>query len=364
MREVLEYCGFAMKDSVPGKYSRRILELMGGVQGCRVLKMPGVRKLLREKAAQRGIGGPNAQQVIADRDPVTKEPSFKNLGIYVGSERTEQVALRDLVDKGVLVPGAALECPKCGEQTWYSVTRIRSRVRCECCGAASATAARLGTRMDIKFKVAPLWRKVDVQYGVIPVILALWRLEEQHGIGSGRYVTSAELDGHGIKMEVDFLGLVEERDRRPMLMAGECKSTRERRPEKLREKIAKLRTWYDAVEERREIKACLTFVTIEREFDPALLAECETLVREDRRVLLMTARELDPYHAYVEADDVPRKHPVRMRDLMINGVARYLPHVWTKQIEGVVKPKYRPVRRRGSSQAIVSDASPELPPRP
>src|SRR5262249_47905138 len=138
---------------------------------------------------------------------------------------------------------------------------------------------------------------------------------------SGRYVSSADLSGHGIEMEVDFLGLIEERDSRPMLLAGECKSTRERRPEKLKEKIGKLRAWYDAVEERRDIKACLAFVTIDREFDALLLAECEALVREDRRVLLMTARELDPYYAYADADDVPRKAPVWMHDLVSNGVA-------------------------------------------
>src|SRR5258705_491797 len=103
----------------------------------------------------------------------------------------------------------------------------------------SGTEARLGDEVRIQFKIAPLWRKADVQYGVIPVILALWRLEEQHGTGSGRYVTSAELSGHGIEMEVDFVGLIEERDRRPMLLAGECKTTHEREPQKMKDKVEK-----------------------------------------------------------------------------------------------------------------------------
>jgi transcription elongation factor Elf1 len=325
MREVLAHCGFKIKDSVPGKYSRRVLELMGGVGGCRVLKVPGVRKLLREKAAQTGIGGPNAQQVIADRDATTKQPSFKDLGIYLDGERcTEQVALRHLVRKGVLVPGAALECPKCGERTWYSMTRMRAWVKCDCCGATSDTAVRLGTRIDIKFKVAPLWRKADVQYGVIPVILALWRLEEQHRMGAGRYLTSAEVSGGGVEMEVDFLGLIEERDKRPMLLVGECKNTHERDVKEMKAKVEKLKAWYDAIE-RAGVKACIAFVTTERSFDSDLLKECESMVTEGRRVLLLTARELDPYFAFSgESDDVPFKYAGSMWELCANSRVRYL----------------------------------------
>jgi transcription elongation factor Elf1 len=324
MREALAHCGFTFKDSLPGKYSRRILELMGGVGGCRVLKIPGVRKLLREKAAEKGIGGPNAHQIIADRDDVTKEPSFKDLGIHLdGSRCTEQVTLRHLVKKGVLVPGVTLECPKCGEQTWYSVTRMRPRVRCECCGATSATAVRLGTRLEIKFRVAPLWRRVDVEFGVIPVILALWRLEERSRLGAGRYVTSAHISGAGIEMEVDFLGLIEERDKRPMLLVGECKSSRERNKAKMRAKVEKLKTWYDAVE-KADVKACLTFVTTERQFDADLLDECRAMAEEERRVLLFSARELDPYFTYADADDVPYKYASTMWELRANSHARYL----------------------------------------
>ena len=332
MREVLAHCGFSMRDSVPGKYSRRVIELMGGVEGCRVLKMPGVRKLLTSKAARTGIGAKAAREIICDRNPVTRKNSFSELGLFLDGERADPaIALRHLVKKGILRPGVALECPKCGERTWYAMTRLRTQVRCECCGAMSGSESRLEDRLPIAYRIAPLWRKAAVQYGVIPVTLALWRLEEAPGIGSGRYITSAELSGHQVEMEVDFLGLIEEPDRRPMLLAGECKGTHERRSEKMAAKIEKLNTWYEAVEKSGGIKACIAFVTIEQAFDAELLTRCERMVREQRRVLLLTARELDPYFPYADSDDVPHKHPVWMRDLVTNGIARYLPAVWREQ---------------------------------
>jgi hypothetical protein len=341
MREVLAHCGFEMKDSVPGKYSRRALELMGGVQGCRVLKLPGVRKLLRAPATRKGIEWSPACEIISDVDPATKKTSLEQLDLFLDGERATmpEVVLRHLVKKGVLSPGVALECPKCGERTWYATTRLRKRVPCECCGAVSGTEARLGDKLRLQFKVAPLWVKADVQFGVIPVILALWRMEELHSLSPGRFLTSVELSGAGAEMEVDFIGLIEERDERQTVLVGECKSTRERDPDKLLAKIARLRAWYDAVK-GAGLDACVAFVTAEREFDQGLLAECEAMVREKRRVLLFTARELDPYMIYGEADDVPRKHPTGLYDLCANGVARYIPALWKERQDALPKTKW------------------------
>src|SRR5439155_26527457 len=126
-------------------------------------------RLPRDPAARRGIEAEPARQIIANRDPQTGKTNFMDLGIFIERERaTPDVVLRHLVKKGILRPGIALECLRCGERTWYATTRLRKRVPCGCCGAVSGSEARLGDGLKLQFKVAPIWVKADVQFGVIP----------------------------------------------------------------------------------------------------------------------------------------------------------------------------------------------------
>jgi hypothetical protein len=47
-RKLFEYVGINAQQSMPGRIAFRLIAQLGGLQGCQVLKIAGVRKLIKD----------------------------------------------------------------------------------------------------------------------------------------------------------------------------------------------------------------------------------------------------------------------------------------------------------------------------
>ncbi len=130
---VLQRAGVGMTESFAGRLSRRILGMMGGLQGANLFRIRGVRKLLAHSKARDGIRLRHAHEVIRDVDETTRRPTFERFSRY-WREATPQTILRGLLDREVLRPGLELLCPSCELSSFIEAERIGNRVSCPLCG--------------------------------------------------------------------------------------------------------------------------------------------------------------------------------------------------------------------------------------
>ena len=90
---ILETYGIKAKPSPAGLVTARLIEQMGGVQGCRVFKIAGVRSLIKKYAPDRSFERTEALTMIGDADPTTHQPRFDEYKrLYI--ERRERPELK------------------------------------------------------------------------------------------------------------------------------------------------------------------------------------------------------------------------------------------------------------------------------
>jgi len=73
---VFEAFGMKAQTSEAGRIASRLIQQMGGVQGCRVFKIAGVRKLIEKYKPLQSFTRGEAMQIIGDVDPATNIPNF------------------------------------------------------------------------------------------------------------------------------------------------------------------------------------------------------------------------------------------------------------------------------------------------
>ena len=62
--------------SEPGRIASRAIRQMGGVQGCRVFKIAGMRALVEKYKPLQSFTRSAAEQIIGEVDPVTNQLNF------------------------------------------------------------------------------------------------------------------------------------------------------------------------------------------------------------------------------------------------------------------------------------------------
>jgi len=311
---IFKLAGFAAKPSTGGLITRQIISQLGGLRGASVFKIPGVRRLLKTFGPTEAFTARTACQLIGGKDPDAASTGFKDFenDLYIeqreiGTKLTVPDVFTYLVDKGLFRMGSQLTCPHCRMSSWVALDNLKQRVTCEMCGRAFDATRQLVTGETYYRRSGLLGAERNAQ-GAIPVALTLQQLEINlgHGFHEHAYTTSLDLvpiDNATLPTcEVDFVWLVNGRYPKPtVIILGECKDRGRKRGSKLGAideiDIGNLK----AVGETLPSKRFETFFLFAKlsPFTQEEIDAAKTLNDQWRcRAILLTARELEPWHIY------------------------------------------------------------------
>ena len=230
--EIFKTFGIRAVPSKPGLIARRLIKQMGGVQGCRVFKIQGVRDLINAYTASQTFGTGPALSLIGKGFSRYATEHF--VPRETKSKQTARDALRYLLDRGVLRVGADLECPNCGLVFWLSLDELKTEVECQFCGHRFNTTAQIRDRDFWRYRRSGLFGIDDHQQGSVPVSITIQQLVTT-GAGSFRdsmFTTALSLFPAGADIpspscETDFIFLTQELNGKVQLALGEAKGGKE-----------------------------------------------------------------------------------------------------------------------------------------
>lgn len=300
--------GYTTKLSNGGLITRQLISRLGGLQGARVFKIPGVRRLLRTHGPAASFTKDGAVQLIGKKDPDNPDAKFSDhLDLHIeqrprGTKLKADDVFGHLVEKGLFRIGAELNCPSCRMASWIALDALRQRVVCELCGHEhDATRQLIGGVWHYR-RSGVLGAERNAQ-GAIPVALTLQQLETtlSGGLHDGVYSPSLDLTKKGQarnECEVDFVWVIPRPyPRKTAIILGECKDQGPIKSDEFERDIENLRRVADALPRKR----FKTFILLSKlnPFTPEEIERAKILNTEyKQRTILLTARELEPYFIY------------------------------------------------------------------
>jgi len=314
-KRVFALAGFNASVSSGGLIARQLLAQLGGVQGGRVFKIPGTRRLLKTHGPTSSFRKGAALQLIGCKDEDNPDARFSDHKDLYLEPREHGVSLTPahvfayLVGKRLFRIGSDLNCPPCQLPSWFPVDDLRQRVNCQMCGESfDATNQLIGSEWAYR-RSGVLGAERNAQ-GAVPVVLTLQQLDTNLSLGLQRRSYSVSLDLAPTRgqlsssCEVDFAWLMPRRyPERTIVIIGECKD----RGQSLARggdggtinanDIANLRAVADSFpRERFEVYILLAKLCA---FTPSEIELAKSLNGEHQlRVILLTERELEPYHLF------------------------------------------------------------------
>jgi len=313
LARIFDLAGFSSTLSDGGLIARQLIAQLGGVDGARAFKIPGVRRLLKTYGPNTPFTKKGALQLIGCTDPENPEAKFKdhrNLRIEprpLSEKLTPASAFAYLVEKGLFRIGAELTCPHCRLPSWTSLDALKQQVVCELCGR-EFDATRQLINEDWQYRRSGVLGKERNAQGAIPVILTLQQFKVN--LPGFKHLYSPSLDlvpksGFNLpKCEVDFVWLIPRPyPERTIAIIGECKDRGSDH------KSGKDSGTIDAndIENLRQVADALplqrfkTFIVLAKlcPFTAGEIALAKTLNGQyQQRAILLTARELEPYHLF------------------------------------------------------------------
>jgi hypothetical protein len=313
---IFETYGIKAKLSPAGLVTTRLLAQMGGLQGCRVFKIAGVRSLIKKYAPDQSFERTEAITMIGDLDPAAHQPRFDAYKLLYIEQRDKpelkpEDAFLYLLKKGVFRAGLKLACPTCQLDFWASLDDAHTTTQCVYCGFGFNVLPQLRDR-NWAYRRSGLFGRDDHQRGGIPVAVTLQQLDTmlQHRELLA-YLPGMQLTPSTDPMEeceADFVLLAtgSPRSGRPLtLVIGECKDVGgEIAEEDVRKLTAVARALHNGPWE--------VFVLFAKcgEFTPAEIEHCKagrrklfehagkTIYLQD--IIMLSRRELEPYTLYEE----------------------------------------------------------------
>jgi len=330
--------GIQAQRSEAGRIANRIIQQMGGLQGCRVFKLPGVRTLIEKYGPLNSFTRGSATAVIAQPHQAGKILNFPR--IYVQAKPLTPSSTFDyLLEKMVFRAGLEPVCPNCNLDFWLALEPLAHEVTCEYCGERFKLTAQLKDR-DWRFRRSGLFGKNNHQEGSIPVAVTLQQLDANVRSVVGGFMlleTSMNLSSAGAKIspcETDLVILRQDLQGRIELAIGECKS-RGRDSRVLAEgtednsqitddDIKKLASVAEVFDPDR-----VTVYFIFAKTGPFSAAELRRLAdlenRHRQKVILLSERELEPYYVY---EKTAKEFQVKRFATSVGDLARATPNIF------------------------------------
>lgn len=342
-KRVFALAGFTARVSSGGLIARQLVAQLGGLQGGRVFKIPGARRLLKKYGPTSSFAKRAALQLIGGKDVDNPDARFEDhQNLYLepreqGVSLTPEHVFAYLVGKRLFRIGSDLNCPHCQLRSWFPVDDLRQRVNCQMCGESfDATNQLIGGEWAYR-RSGVLGAERNAQ-GAVPVVLTLQQLDTNLSFGLRRRSYSVSLDLIPTRgqlptpCEVDFAWLLPRQyPERAVVIIGECKD-RGQSPAQGGDggtingnDIANLRAVADSFpRDRFEVYILLAklcaFTQAEIELARSLNGEHQL------RAILLTERELEPYYLFERAEKLFQidRHGSSPQDLARATVAIFL----------------------------------------
>jgi hypothetical protein len=307
MKAFFALCQIDISRSEAGLRCRRLIAQLGGLQDCRVLKIRGVRALLRKYGVDETFTRSGAIEMIRDVDTATGRvgfDAFKNL--FIEFRETEELkpddVLRYLLGRRVLRVGLEFNCPNCQLPSWMHLDDVKTISACGQCDHLYDVTSQLKDR-DWRYRRSGIFGRDDDQLGGVPVALTLQQLSANlHRVLMYSTALAFRSSGAAIEpCEADWVAVVEgaaQMSEAPVqIVFGEAKSEGSLDEQDIR----KLRLLADAVPSH----IADTFVLFSK--TGAYSAEEIHLARTlntpyRNRVILWSQDELEPYHVYERSE--------------------------------------------------------------
>ena len=302
--KVFGMCGIGARPSNAGLISLRLIQQMGGLEGCRVFKIVGIRELIRRYSPDQSFTKSGAVEVI--RQAGVGESGFATYeSMYLGFGDRQVLKPQDafyyLLKKGVFRTGLRLKCPVCELEYWIYIDDARTMSTCEYCGTNFYITPQLRDR-DWAYRRSGLFGRNDDQGGGIPVALTVHQLYTALRGKVLAFTTGTELEPSGasiLKCETDLVMIVESRpDQRPQIVIGECKSHGTISAEDTIN-LGRVADVLDATGD------CDTYIVFSKTgiFSMDEIELCKGAQgKSRRRVILLSARELESQRIYESAE--------------------------------------------------------------
>jgi len=315
LKRVFALAGFTASVSSGGLIARQLIAQLGGVQGGRVFKIPGARRLLKTHGPTSSFSKGAGLQLIGGKDnenPDAKFADHKDLYLEPrerGEPLTPSHVFAYLVGKRLLRIGSDLSCPRCQLRSWFPVDDLRQRVNCQMCGEPFDSTSQLVAGEWAYRRSGVLGTERNAQ-GAVPVVLTLQQLDTnlRTGMQRGSYSVSLDLAPTNGQLptpcEVDFAWLIPQRyPDKTVVIIGECKD-RGHAPTPGGDgatinanDIANLRAVADSFPRQRfDVYILLAKLCA---FTPAEVELARSVNGEHQlRVIMLTERELEPYSIF------------------------------------------------------------------
>lgn len=309
VQRIFSMAGFESTLSNSGRIVRQLLTQLGGLQGARVFKIPGARQLLKKYGPHDTFSRDMAHNTIVGKTTEHPNGTFAaHKDLFLGprpihTKLTPPDVFTFMVDKGLFRMGVDLDCPKCGMASWVALDVLKQQTTCELCGYGHDATRQL-IASTWRFRRSGVLGSERNAQGAVPVALTLQQLGTtlngslRHSVYAPSLDLKPTADLNLPSCEVDFVWLVAGRypDRAAIILA-ECKDQGPIRAEEFQRDVDNLRRVADAFPKHR-FETYLLFVKL-APFTADEIAMAGTLNEPYRhRVILLTARELEPYHIF------------------------------------------------------------------
>ncbi len=303
--ELFRGAGLRVTASESGLLALRLIQQMGGLQGCRVFKISGVRALMNE---------------FSHHQPFTRKEAMGRIGpgldrfhdLFIEYREHADLRAQDVFDylvrKRIVRAGQRLRCPHCDLRDWFSLDALGSVCRCEFCGEGFDPTVELG-KSAWYYRRSSLCGK-EGNEGSLPAILVLQQLDTALGMGLSRMVSWAT--GSTILMtdeaeplcEADILVVLNEQDGQVAVLLGEVKTGTEIDARD----VANLSRVGGILEAELGVVPYLLFAKM-KAFTSAEIELCRKApLHLQERVILLEEKQLEPYGFYEWTSGVPQEH--------------------------------------------------------
>jgi hypothetical protein len=295
--KMFELVGIRAERSQPGIIAENLIRQLGGLQGCRVFKIPGVRELITKYKSTESFTSSEAKRILFEKD----FNSHRDLYIKrrrTGTQLTVDNVFTYLLERKVFRAGLELRCPNCQLKFWKHIDDCETMIACDYCGTTFDMTLQLRDRGDWRYRRSGLFGREDHQQGAITVVLSLQQLETSLHEYPLTYSTGLNLQdtrGRLGKCEVDFLIITENRDG-VQVGLSECKTNQEITAVD----VSNLSQVADALGEL-DVQPFLIFCKTGTFSETEIGLLKEKAAAKPNRFILLSGRELEPYGVYERA---------------------------------------------------------------
>jgi hypothetical protein len=268
-----------------------------------------VRRLLKAYDLRESFTKQSALQLIGATDPFNPDARFSDhQQLYIeprsfGTDLTPHMVFEYLVEKGLFRIGVRLTCPTCNLPSWIAIDELKQKSVCDLCGDRYDAARQLVAAVFHYRRTGIFGFERNTQ-GAVPVALTLQQLDANLSHFAQKvYAPSydlASIRGTDPPCEIDLVVMIPRiYPDKSEIIFGECKdeggvidAT----------DISNLRRIADALPKNR-FEAYILLAKL-GSFMPDEIALAQSLNGPyQQRVIILTVRELEPYHIFEHAQD-------------------------------------------------------------